>query len=112
MIKYTDGVRRWNGVGGWVEEGESLEEGLLREFKEEVGLEIEKEKLKKVLSLDRKDPKYDWQLNVFLLPVFNETPDLVDPTLKEFKWFDFDEIPYEKMWEDNKDWLPELLQNS
>ncbi|MEA3323454.1 MAG: hypothetical protein U9Q12_04500, partial [Patescibacteria group bacterium] len=26
------------------------------------------------------------------------------------KWFDIDEVPYEKMWISDKDWLPLLLK--
>ena len=26
------------------------------------------------------------------------------------EWFDFDKIPYESMWKDDKHWLPYLIQ--
>jgi hypothetical protein len=29
----------------------------------------------------------------------------------ELKWFDEDNLPYDKMWEDDRLWVPFLLQN-
>lgn len=27
------------------------------------------------------------------------------------KWFGFDEIPYDKMWKDDRIWFPKMLEN-
>lgn len=35
------GAGRWNGFGGKVEEGETMEESTIRETKEEAGIEID-----------------------------------------------------------------------
>lgn len=34
------GVGKWNGPGGKVEDGETLEQSVIREIKEETGLEV------------------------------------------------------------------------
>ena len=48
MGKKTDtiGIDQWNGWGGEVEEGETVHEAAVREFKEESNLSAQKEDLK------------------------------------------------------------------
>ncbi|MEA3352699.1 MAG: NUDIX hydrolase [Campylobacterota bacterium] len=52
-------IDRWDGrigfPGGTVEEGETLQEALVREIKEEIGINIRVEKLKPVVS-------YEWKI--------------------------------------------------
>ena len=49
LLKRSDkediGIGTWEGVGGAVEEGESLEEALCREIQEEAGLSVKVDKL-------------------------------------------------------------------
>lgn len=35
-VHYPDGHEIWNGGAGWVEEGETPEQGIIREIKEEI----------------------------------------------------------------------------
>ena len=59
MKKRGFGVGRWNGVGGKLTEGESIEDGLVRETREEIG--IQAKKFSKVAELAFTFPhKPDW----------------------------------------------------
>jgi len=45
LIQYPDGKKIWNGLGGFVEEGETLQEGLAREIEEEMEIIVDKTRL-------------------------------------------------------------------
>ncbi len=106
------GKGKYNGVGGKVEEHESIKKAALREFEEEVSL--------KAKSLDKKAVLFFKNFNVekevyesMLCHVFF-TYDYYDheKESEEAKpeWFSIDEIPYNRMWEDDIYWLPKVLE--
>src|SRR5579862_1581387 len=92
LIEYPDGKRLWNGIGGYAEAGETLEDALIREFNEETYVNISKANLKKVAELND-----SFQLNVFIINLWNGELKIKDRTLKELKWFSYEEIPYNQM---------------
>ncbi len=77
-------------VAGFCEIGESLEETVRREVREEVGLEVEN------IRYWKSQP---WAFSDTLLSGFycdvagDPTPHLVDGELREATWFDREEIP-------------------
>ncbi len=98
---------RWNGFGGKLQEGESLEDAAKREVFEEVGMEIKS--LEKVGVID-----FSWnhkpdilEVHIFEAKEFNGEPQESEEMKPE--WFSLDKIPYEKMWSDDKYWLPLFL---
>lgn len=102
------GVGRWNGFGGKVEEGETIEEAALRELKEEIGLEPKEMKKLSVLNFsfleDPKEPE---------VHIFKVTEYIGNPTESEEmkpEWFSFDEIPYEQMWRGDSEWFPLVIE--
>lgn len=56
---------KWNGLGGKIEPGESPEENIIREFKEESGLVISELKLKGTITFPLFDGKNNWYLFIF-----------------------------------------------
>lgn len=103
----------WNAPGGKIEQGEKADDAAIREVKEETGLDVKS--LERFGSLEfyfgsgKKRP--DWTAEVFQSTHF-------DGTVKEesdegkLKWFSKRELPLEKMWEDDRYWLPLLIEGT
>lgn len=107
-IEYPDGRRLWNGVGGKVDEGETPQEAVVREIGEETTLQVEFGDVREVEVVT----EGDFELHVFLASRWQGAISAVDPTLKQFKWFDFKDIPYNSMHVGNDVWLPRVLGTS
>lgn len=109
-IQYGENDLKWNGIGGWVEVGETLEGGLQREIQEEIGIIIDLKKLHKKLVL--KDQLGEGKdLVVFTLEVEEFEPRITDTSIKEYKWFDRNNVPFDQMWPGNEKWLPNVIRN-
>ena len=110
MKKRGFGMGKWNGFGGKVTEGEAIKEAAKRELFKEA--EITVTQLEKLGVLD-----FSWQANpkdILEVNIFKATDFLGEPKeTEEMKpqWFKASEIPFEKMWEDDKYWLPLFLEN-
>lgn len=105
LIKYSPNDRIWTGIGGYVNEGESLEDAIIREAQEESFIEIERDSLRKVAIL----ADNDLELNVFLADKWSGEIKAKEPSLKEFRWFRNDQLPFSEMHTDNDKWLPQIL---
>ena len=107
MKKKRFGRGKYNGFGGKVEEGESLEESAIRETLEESGMIIENPEQMGRILFHFMDGEQDHLVHFFKVIKFNgelkESDEMVS------KWFHINEIPYEQMWSDDKYWLPMLL---
>ena len=108
------GEGRWNGYGGKVKEGESIEESLVREVNEEMNVVITKEALKKAAVIDffftnpPKGKNWDQTVHVFVAKEWKGLPEETEEMKP--KWFDFDKVPINKMWEDDPHWLPHVIK--
>lgn len=115
MKKRGFGVGNYNGFGGKVGDkeefkNESIEESLIREGKEEFGITVKKfEKKAKLTFLFPDNPSWDQIVHVFICTTWVGRPNESEE-MKPY-WFKVDEIPYEKMWDDDKYWLPKILNN-
>lgn len=97
---------KWNGLGGKIEENETIEESLVREVFEESGLRI-KDPLKHGEVTFFKGGSPFFKVHIFSTKKFEGS--LRQSDEGEVKWFNTNEIPYEEMWPDDKFWLPILL---
>ena len=101
------GKGKINGPGGKLEDGESPEQRARRDIREELGIHVSnlqyygqhRFQLVEGLSI------HVW---VYKTETFEGTPtesDEADPF-----WVALDEIPYDRMWEDDRIWLPMMLR--
>ena len=102
------GMGRWNGAGGKVKEGEGIIDAAIRETKEEIGVEIKNpEKFGLFHFRFPHKPEWDQDVHLFLVKEWQGEPQELEEMAP--KWFGFGEIPYDKMWDDDKFWLPHVL---
>jgi len=107
MKKRGHGEGKWNGFGGKVEEGETIEEATRRETKEEAGIEISKINKLGVLEFIYQNGLEIMEVHIFQAKEFTGNP--TESEEMKPKWFDVNEIPYDRMWPDDQYWLPMFL---
>ncbi len=108
MKKRGHGEGKWNGFGGKVEEGETIEEAARRETKEESGVEINEINKLGIVEFCYQDGSGNMEVHIFRAKEFAGNP--AESGEMKPKWFRVDEIPYDQMWPDDKYWLPLFLK--
>lgn len=110
MKKRGFGEGKLNGVGGKVEEGETAEDAIIRETREEIGVSVRKEDLQHRGEIEFRFPGEDGmhiRVEVFSATLWQGEPQETEEMKPQ--WYAFEAIPYEAMWVDDKYWLPLLL---
>lgn len=107
MKKRGFGAGMWNGFGGKVEEGETIEEATLREMKEEVGLTANTMKKVGVLEFSFENDDVVLEMHAFILSDFEGAPTETEEMTPQ--WFSFNDIPYADMWPGDDQWIPQVL---
>lgn len=109
-VKKKDDVHegKWNGLGGKLEPGESPEECVVREVREEAGLEIKKPRLKGVLTFPGFAKGEDWYVFVFTAASF--TGRLIDSDEGDLSWIKDGDLMKLNLWEGDRVFLPLLLR--
>jgi mutator protein MutT len=111
MKKRGFGAGRWNGAGGKVEAGETVEEAARREVREEIGVGVamlaEVASLRFYFAPDGSDPVQNIHCTVYLCEDWEGEP--VESEEMAPQWYPIDAIPYDAMWPDDKFWLPQIL---
>ena len=109
MKKRGFGVGKWNGVGGKVEQGESVESAAIRECHEEIGVIPHNLKLMGRLQFfERTDPEFHHDCYVYTASAWQGDP--IETDEMRPAWFKHHEIPYQKMWADDTLWIPFILR--
>jgi len=109
MKKRGFAVGKWNGSGGKADtEDKSIEDTAIRETREETG--VTPKKLEHVATFNFYFPdKAEWSQQVVVYFAREWDGDPVETEEMAPKWFKKTEIPYDQMWEDDKYWLPKVL---
>ena len=110
MKKRGFGVGKWNGPGGKVKAGETVEKSVVREIKEEIGVEVLEKDLEKVGEIEFYFPEQNgWDVFVHIFFSRKWKGDPIESDEMKPEWFKISEIPLDKMWVDDKYWLPDAL---
>ncbi len=109
MIKHLRGINKGyvNFSGGKKEEGESMEDCVRRETFEETGLTILNPKQVGYVEF----PATDYYVSIFKSTEFTGELKNKEDEVEVF-WQDADKIPYDKMREADKDYIPEILSGT
>ena len=98
---------KWIGVGGKFEKDETPEECLLREVKEETGLNLTKYKLRAVITF----LSNEWETEYMYLFTASEfSGELIPCNEGELEWIDKDELLNLNLWEGDKIFLKKIIE--
>ena len=105
---------KWNGLGGKFESGETPEQCVIREVKEESGLDILGPELKGFISFPkfkeaRNGQWQDWYVFLYIAKQFSGN--LIDSDEGTLKWINSNEILDLPLWEGDKIFIPWLSQD-
>lgn len=104
------GEGKYVGFGGKIEAGESITQAALRELEEESGLRARTQDLEargRLTFIFPHKPEWDHQVHLFVVREWRgrvRESDELQPA-----WFQVGQIPYARMWDDCRYWLPRVL---
>jgi 8-oxo-dGTP pyrophosphatase MutT (NUDIX family) len=101
------GEGRWNGFGGKLAPGESIEQAARREVREEANLEIDELTPRGVIDFVFQDNPEALEVHIFSVINFQGEPSESEEMRPA--WWKIDALPYDKMWPDDRHWLPLFL---
>jgi 8-oxo-dGTP diphosphatase len=103
------GMGTFNGPGGHREPGESLLECMVRETREEIGLDVDPHMLTKCAVLDcYANGAVYMRVHVFLARDIPGEP--VETESMKPHWWPVHQLPFEQMFEADALWLPQVLK--
>lgn len=101
------GAGWWNGYGGKLQDGETIEEALIREIREEAGVLALLSEKRGILNFEFKDGDENIEVHVYEIMDFEGEPSESEEMMP--KWFHISEIPFDEMWPDDPHWIPLFL---
>lgn len=107
MKKRRFGAGRWNGYGGKLEGGESLEDNVRREVLEESGIRVTTMEKLGFVHFDLQERPI--AMNVHVFRIIGHEGEAVETEEMRPEWFDTEKLPYDRMWPTDPFWLPLFL---
>lgn len=108
MKKRGFGAGRWNGFGGKVNEGETIEEAAKREVEEEAGIKLNNITASGVIEFEFLGDPEILEVHFFRSEDFSGEP--TESEEMRPAWFSVDKIPFKDMWPDDEYWMPLFLK--
>lgn len=108
MKKRGFGAGHWNGFGGKLEPGETVEAAAKRETEEEAGITPLGLEERGVLEFEWKGGPAILEVHVFKAAGYDGQPQETEEMRPQ--WFKVEDIPYDEMWSDDRYWLPLFLK--
>lgn len=111
MKKRGFGQGKWNGVGGKQNPNETIKATAIRETQEEIG--VTALNLKHVATLNflfpnmPEDNNWNQQVWVYFVDSWEGKP--IETEEMAPQWFNKTQLPYNQMWDDDRLWLPKVL---
>lgn len=109
MKKRGFGQGHWNGVGGKLLPGESIEQAAIRECYEEIAVRPMDIQLVARLNFIFPASQSDWNQQVIVFIAKKWQGDPIETDEMAPQWFEVDKLPYDQMWPDDQFWLPLVL---
>jgi len=110
MKKRGFGEGKWNGVGGKFDQArdKNIFDTATRETKEEIGVDIKNPERVAILNFYFPYKReWDQSVHVFFARSWENIPQETEEMAP--KWFGINEIPFAKMWDDDRYWLLDVL---
>ena len=103
---------KWIGIGGHFEEGESPEDCLLREVREETGLTLERYQFRGIVTFKFTEPKDNAQMTEYmcLYTADKYSGELAACDEGDLEWVDKDKVCDLPIWEGDKIFLRLLME--
>ena len=102
------GAGKISGPGGRLEPGESFAACAVREVREELGVEVS-EIVQAGEHRFQFTDEHSIHVHVYRTHIITGVPIETDEAVP--LWFDLNEIPFDEMWEDDKHWLPLVVDS-
>lgn len=100
---------KWLGIGGKFEDGESPEECIIREVKEETGLTLNTYKLRCIVTYVSKK----WETEYMYVFTSNDyTGKLIECNEGDLQWIEKDKVTELNTWEGDKIFVDEIQNNN
>lgn len=110
MKKRGFGIGWWNGFGGKIHEGETIEQAAVRELGEEAVVTAQEKDLTfagRIIFYFKNKTEWDTDMCIYTVKKWQGEPQ--ETGEMKPRWFSFEKIPYGNMWVSDTKWLPLVL---